>query len=121
MADTLITDKNLSFGITDTAALGFFESYEVEVVKDKIEAKDGDGDIIGVDFHSKRTTVTGTFVMDTTATLPEPGSSITVTQTPQSLNSGSNGSLYVDTIKEIRTNADVLKVDFTATSYPDIT
>lgn len=121
MADTLVTDKNLSFGISDTSAYGFFESYEVEVIRDKIEAKDGDGDIIGVDYHSKRTQVTATFVMDTTATLPEPGSTITITQTPQSLNSGSNGTLYVDTIKEIRSNADVLKVDLTATSYPDIT
>ena len=55
MADTLISDQALQFGITDTGALGFFESYEVEVTKKKIEVADGDGDIIGVEGYVFRT------------------------------------------------------------------
>jgi hypothetical protein len=119
MADNLISDKSISFGITDTATLGFFESLEYEEVHDKIEVKDGDGDIIGIDYHSKRYTVTGTFVMDTGQSIPTVGGSIAVTAGDRQMAIGSN-NIYVDTVKESHSNSDVIKVEFTGTTYPSI-
>lgn len=120
MADTLISDQSLTFGVTDTATLGFFETIDFEDVSDKIEVKDGDGDIIGIDYHSKRYVVTGTFVFDTGQTLPTTGTAITLTsQGADQMSIGSN-AIYVDNVKQVYTNADVVKVDFTATTYPSI-
>ena len=120
MADTLITQAAIAFGITDTATLGFFESLEYEDVSDKVEIKDGDGDIIGVDYHSKRYTVSGTYVIDTGQTLPTVGGSITITAGARKMAIGSN-TIYVDTVKESHSNSDVTKCEFTGTTYPSIT
>jgi len=119
MADTLVTDQALVFGVTDTATKGFFETIDFEDVSDKIEVKDGDGDIIGVDYHSKRYVVTGTYVMDSGQTLPTTGTAITLTSQSSQMAIGSN-SIYVDTVKQTYSNGDVTKVDFTATTYPSI-
>jgi hypothetical protein len=117
--DTLISDQAIAFGITDTATLGFFESLEYEDVSDKIEIKDGDGDIIGIDYHSKRYTVSGTYVIDTGQTLPVVGGSITVTAGDRQMAIGSN-TIYVDSMKESHSNSDVIKGEFTGTTYPSI-
>jgi len=119
MADTLITDGALDFGITDTGTLGYFETLDFEDVMDKIEVKDGDGDIIGIDYHSKRYVVTGTFAFKSDQTIPTTGTAITITSQSNQMAIGSN-SIYVDTIKQTYTNADVTKIDFTATTYPSI-
>ena len=120
MADTLITDQALIFGVTDSAQ-GYFESLDFEEVRDKIEVKDGDGDIIGVDYHSKRFTVSGTYVMNSGQTLPTVGTAITiVSQGSGQMAIGSN-AIYVDTVKQSYANGDVTKVDFTGTTYPNIT
>jgi hypothetical protein len=117
MADTLVSDESIEFGITDTTALGFFESLEHTRQADKIEARDGDGDIMGGDYHAKRTQVTGTFVLNTSASLPNVGSSITITQ---STNLTIGSTIYVDEIKEVRSNSDVTKVEFSGTAYESI-
>jgi hypothetical protein len=119
MADTLISDQNLLFGITDTGTLGFFESIDFEDVSDKIEVKDGDGDIIGIDYHSKRYVVTGTYVFDTGQTIPTTGTAITLTSQTSQMSIGSN-NIYVDNVKQTYSNSDVTKIDFTATTYPSI-
>ncbi len=120
MADTLISDKNIHFGITDTGTLGFFESLEWEEQSGKTEVSDGDGDIIGIDYFGKKTVCNGVFVLDTNGTIPGVGTAITLTDSPEKINGGDNGTLYVDTIKETKVNDDVTKVEFTATSYPNI-
>jgi hypothetical protein len=119
MADTLISDEALVFGVTDTGTLGFFETIEFEDVKDKVEIKDGDGDTIGIDYHSARFTVTGTYVFDSGQTLPATGGSITLTSQSNQMAIGAN-AIYVDTVKQTYNNGDVCKVDFTATTYPSI-
>ena len=118
MADTLISDQAIAFGITDSSQ-GFFESLEFEEIKDKIEVKDGDGDIIGVDFHSPRYTVSGTYVIDTGVALPTVGSSITIVAGTRKMAIGSN-AIYVDTVKETHSNSAVQKCEFTGTTYPSI-
>ena len=120
MADTLISDKNIIVGVTDTATLGFFEGLEFEDVSDKIEIKDGDGDIIGIDYHSKRYTVSGSYVFDTGQTIPTTGTAITLTSQANQMAIGSN-SIYVDTVKQVYANTTETKIDFTGTTYPDIT
>jgi len=119
MADTLISDQSLIFGVTDTGTLGFFETIDFEDVSDKVETKDGDGDIIGIDYHSKRYVVTGTYVFDSGQALPTTGSAITLTSQSNQMSIGSN-AIYVDTVKQVYSNADFTKVDFTATTYPSI-
>jgi len=119
MADTLITQQALVFGVTDTS-FGFFEGLEFEDVSDKIEVKDGDGDIIGIDYHSKRYTVSGTYVFDSGQPLPITGAAITITSQASQMAIGAN-SIYVDTVKQVYSNGDVVKVDFTGTTYPNIT
>jgi hypothetical protein len=120
MAHALISDQNIIFGVTDTGTLGFFESIDFEDVSDKIEAKDGDGQIIGIDYHSKRYNVSGTYVFDTGQTLPTVGGSITLTSQTSQMAIGAN-SIYVDTVKQSYSNSDVTKIEFTATTYPSIT
>jgi len=120
MADTLISDAALIFGVTDSAQ-GYFESLDFEEVLDKIEVKDGDGDIIAIDYHSKRFTVSGTYVMLTGQTLPTVGTAITITsQGTNQMVIGSN-TIYVDSVKQAYSNSDVAKVDVTGTTYPNIT
>ena len=47
----MISDKDIIFGVTNTATLGFFESIDFEQTGDKLEVKDGDGSIIGIEYH----------------------------------------------------------------------
>lgn len=116
MAATQIGNADVLFGIVD-GSLGFFESLTFEEAGETVEILDGCGQIISAFLTGDRTNVSGTFVLDTTATGPNRGDTITLGTSPQFV---PNGDIYITAITEEYSNSDALKVSFEGTFWPFI-
>lgn len=125
MAANQVGESDLVFGVTDET-YGFFETLEYEVQSEKKEAMDGDGDVVGVAWHSKKTRVTGSYVYLNSGNTSEPsqqvgtGTPITITNTDGLPSADGPGDIYIDRAKETFAKADYKKVDFEGTFYPDL-
>ena len=115
---TLVGNQNLLWGITDTAALGFFTDLSYEQDGELTEVTNGDGAIIGAIFSGDKINVTGTFNFDSSQTMPQRGTAITLSQAPEDW---TLTTIYLTKITQTFSNANVMQVSFEATSWPDIT
>lgn len=117
MAATQIGTADVAFGIID-GTLGYFESLTYESAGETIEITDGCGRIIAAFLTGEVFNVTGTFVLDTTATVPARGATITLAQGSNIY--GSIGDIYILGSTEEFSNSEAVKVSFEGKYYPDI-
>ena len=126
MADTLIGDSDLTFGITETGTIGYFESLEYDASVEILEVVDGDGDIVSVDFYGKKIAVSGTFAYTANSDANDPadkigtGTTITIGQSPVGDGFSSASTIYVTKVRQSFSNTDVLKVEFEGMYWPNL-
>jgi hypothetical protein len=115
---TTVGNQNIIWGITDDAALGFFESLEYEEDGELTEVPNGDGAIIAAIFSGNKINVKGTFVIDSSQTMPTRGGVLSVSQ---GIVAGPTvGDIYLVKTTQTFSNSDVAKFAFEGTNWPDI-
>lgn len=114
---TQIGTANVIFGIIDNQ-LGYFESLTFEKDGEVVEVVGGNGDITAVFLTGEKFPVNGTFVLDSTATVPDRGDIITLAQAPNAISG--IGDIYVTKVTEDFSNSDAVKVGFEGTHWPQI-
>ena len=120
MGAVQLGDANIIFGIID-GSLGYWENLSFNNTGETNEILDGCGAIIAAFLTGDKFNVSGTFVLDSTASVPTRGDKITAGQ----LGQGSQvftaiGDLYVTDVTEEFSNSDALKVAIEASHWPNI-
>lgn len=123
MSTLLGTYTNATFGCTAESGI-LVTSVNINATADKVEVRDGDGDVALVSFYNQRSTValTGT-VSGTPSTginAAVIGNALTIANL-QSVGGVSAGVCLVDSVSISKKNNGFTDISVTATRYPNIT
>ena len=109
-----IGDSRLIFGVDDES-FGYMSAKAVDKATNKVEAPDGNGDTVAVEYNNLQYTVTGTFTYFTGESSPydEVGSGTAVTITDV-------GQVYIESATTNWTSGDWSEIAFTGMIYPNL-